>query len=243
MLIRSVGGGKLKGNLDLSPLGLDHGRVVAEEARLASDNPLGLGLEDLVEAVNTLVKEFEGEISLDTDRKDSDLWAVNNENVIASIASGPKGGGTVKEAHGPVSASKELSGVVGVGKVELDWGSHGNVSALNVIEEYPEGTALAIDKVHEDICAFDLSATDGGVGLQLNSILRGGCIVGVGKRSLRGEFTYLPKISGLGGGVLVARDSDRLTSDWGTCGPCLSLCDSDDAGYSKDCEGRSHVQC
>lgn len=243
MLIRSVGVGKLKGNLDLSPLGLDHGRVVAEEARLASDNPLGLRLEDFLEAVNTLVEEVESELTLDTDREHSDLWAVNNVNIVSSITSGSKGGGTVKEAHGPVSASEELSGGVSVGKVELDWGSHGNVSALNVVEECPEGTALAKDKVQEEIFAFDLSATDSGVGLQLNSILRSGCIVGVGKRSLGGEFTCLPKISGLGGGVLVARDSDRLTSDWGTCGPCLSLGDGDDAGYSKDCEGRSHVQC
>jgi len=102
---------------------------------------------------------------------------------------------------------------------------------------------LAKDKVHEDIFAFNLSATDGGVGLQLNSILRGRSVVVVGKRSLSSEFTCLPKISGLGGGVLGARDSDRLASDWGTCGPCLSLSDGDDARYSKDCEGRSHVQC
>ncbi len=186
---RSVGGGNSKGNLDLSPLGLDHGRVVAEEARLTSDNPLGLRLEDLLEAVNALVEEVEREITIDTDRKHSDLWAVYNDNVFASIASGPKGWGTVQEAHGPVSAAEELSGVVGVGKVELNWSSHGNVFALNVVEEYPEGTALAKDKVHEDIFALDLSATDSGVGLQLNSILRGGSIVGVGKRGLSCETT------------------------------------------------------
>jgi len=243
LLKRSVGVGKLKGDLDLSPLGLDHGRVVAEEARLASDNPLGLRLEDFLEAVNTLVEEVESELTLDTDRENSDFWAVNNDNVVASITSRSKGRGTVQEAHGPVSASEELSGSVSVGKVELNWGSHGNVSALNVVEECPEGTALAKDKVQEEIFAFNLSAADSGVSLQLYSILGGGCVVGIGKRGLSGEFTCLPKISGLGRGVLVARDSDRLTSDWGTCGPCLSLGDGDNAGYSKDCEGRSHVQC
>jgi hypothetical protein len=112
-----------------------------------------------------------------------------------------------------------------------------------VVEECPEGTALAKDKAQEDIFAFDLSTTDGGVGLQLNSILRGRSVVVVRKRSLSCEFTCLPKISILGGSVLGARDSDRLASDWGSCWPCLSLCDGDDAGYSKDCEGRSHVQC
>jgi pre-mRNA-processing factor 6 len=61
----------------------------------------------------------------------------------------------IKEAEGPadLKSSEELSGTISISEALLDWCSHWDVSALDVIEEGSECTADSHHSLHEEAVA------------------------------------------------------------------------------------------
>jgi hypothetical protein len=169
---------KLDGDLHLSPLIRGVRAVIGEKARFASGHPMFLRVKRGPEKINTFVEELVGEATFQAYGNDCGLRLVKDHNVSIS-AGGSELGLPVEEAHSPIHGvfSEEASGSVFVSEIELDGGSHGNVSALDVIEESPESSRCSEESLDKDLATVKLSAANSWVSFDLNCTLRGWGIV------------------------------------------------------------------
>ena len=122
----------------------------------------------------------------------------------------------IEEAEGPadLKSSEELSGTISVSEALLDWCSHWNVSALDVIEENSESTAATKYVGHEQITAVVGGPSIAAIGLQIDGILGGGGTITIREGCIGFKVIGVPIVTSFGSWRLPSHDSDRLAGCW-----------------------------
>lgn len=92
---------ELNGDLNLNPLELRHGAVVAKSSRLTGSNPLGLRFKGVSKSVDNLVDEVIAHVSFSTHRDIGNFLGILDEHTASSIAGTSLLRALVKEVHSP----------------------------------------------------------------------------------------------------------------------------------------------
>jgi hypothetical protein len=156
-----------------------------------------------------------------SNRNISGFGRIGHPNITAGVSKSSLRRTLIDKAHNPadLKLTEELSGTVCISEVKLDWCSHRDVSALNVIEEILESTIYAHNCPHEQIIVVIRSSSVAAIGFQVDGVLGGRSDITISKGRIGFKVIGVPKFTSLDSWRLASDDSDRLTGRWCHRGP------------------------